>query len=161
MTLISLKIITGYVRRTHRTLAHLGWTPAQSPSTCGPEDNGAEPSLRDRDNPACERVSLGDEMNCRGDSGGLPWEPLAPRLLEEAQRLAVRGKERPLTAAAVLTVAMPFTGVAVFFGAPVLAGDAALQWGARTPVGKTVTQGTQNALEVSLESVLGTVYDYT
>lgn len=150
MTLISLKIITGYVKGTHRTLAQLGWTPPKDPSTCGPGDNGAGPSLRDRDNSACERASLGDEMNSQGDTGGLPWEPLAPRLLEEAQRLAVKGKERPLTAAAVITVAMPFTGVAVFFGAPVLAGDAALQWGARTPVGKAVTQGTQNALEVSL-----------
>lgn len=83
-----------------------------------------------------------------GDGGGLPWEPLVPRLLQEAQRLAAEGKGRLLTSAAILAAVLPFSGVAVFFGAPVLAGDAALQWGASTAVGRTIGQGTKNAVEV-------------
>lgn len=92
------------------------------------------------------------EMDHQDDRRGvLPWDPLAPRLLEEAQRLAKEGKDRPFTAAVVLAAALPFSGAAVFFGAPVLVGDAALQWGAGTPIGRTVGHGTRNAVEVRCE----------
>lgn len=87
-----------------------------------------------------------------GGVGVLPWDPLAPRLLEEAQRLAKEGKDRPFTAAVVLATALPFSGAAVFFGGPVLVGDAALQWGAGTPIGRTVGHGTRNAVEVRWRS---------
>lgn len=121
----------------------------------GPGDNAAGPRLpTNRDAYWQEVFHVEDEAATCEDKGGLPWEPLAPRLLQEAQRLAAEGKERPLTATVILASALPFSGVAMFVGVPVLAGDAALQWGARTPVGRTVGHGAQNAVEVGNPRVL-------
>lgn len=155
MTLISLRILVGYAKSTHRSLAQLCRVPYQPLRECSrlavhaadPDNASAEA------NPAAAHVGelfQKDEDEGDGHEGGvLPWDPLAPRLLQEARRLADEGKERPLTAAVVLAAALPFSGAAVFLGAPVLAGDAALQWGAATPMGRTVGHGTKNAVEVS------------
>lgn len=113
-------------------------------------DNEAEPNSPVGLSPYWPNTFENDTEGTQGpeNGGALPWEPLVPRLLQEAQRLAAEGKERPLTSAVVLAAVLPFSGVAVFFGAPVLAGDAALQWGASTAVGRTIGQGTKNAVEV-------------
>lgn len=118
---------------------HTNGGPTSPSSSPPPPPRSGEPSL----------FQIDDQDQHEEDGRGvLPWEPLAPRLLEEAQRLAKEGKDRPFTAAVVLAAALPFSGPAVFFGAPVLAGDAALQWGAGTPMGRTVGHGTKNAVEV-------------
>ncbi|CAM9548841.1 unnamed protein product [Ectocarpus sp. 6 AP-2014] len=157
MTLISLRILVGYAKRTHRSLAQLCRVPfqprrerARMAVHADPNNNNASAEA----NPAAARVGElfqvdEDEDEDDGhEGGGLPWDPLAPRLLQEARRLAEEGKERPFTAAVVLAAALPFSGAAVFLGAPVLAGDAALQWGAATPMGRTVGHGTKNAVEL-------------
>lgn len=153
ITLISLRILVGYAKSTHRSLAQLCRVPfplrpgdaryeADVDFTHDPTrtPSGGEPAL----------FQIGDRDDRDGQDriGGLPWDPLAPRLLQEVQRLANEGKDRPFTAAVVLAAALPFSGAAFFFGTPVLAGDAALQWGAGTPIGRTVGQGTKNAVEV-------------
>lgn len=119
-------------------------------ATDRPRDNGAGPNYPLDFDPYWPKTFEVDAEGTQGpgDGGGLPWEPLVPRLLQEAQRLAAEGKGRPLTSAAILAAVLPFSGVAVFFGAPLLAGDAALQWGAKTAVGRTIGQGTKNAVEV-------------
>lgn len=166
ITLISLRILVGYAKSTHRNLAQLCRVPYQRLPTAARTRTRLTPGVgpdnhHDHDHTNGEPNSQSpppsgapplfqidqDEEDDRG-SGVLPWDPLAPRLLEEAQRLAKEGKDRPLTAAVVLAAALPFSGAAVFFGAPVLVGDAALQWGAGTPIGRTVGHGTRNAVEV-------------
>ncbi|CAB1109564.1 unnamed protein product [Ectocarpus sp. CCAP 1310/34] len=157
MTLISLRILVGYAKSTHRSLAQLCRVPyqprrerARMAVHADPNNNNASAEA----NPAAARVGElfqvdEDEDEDDGhEGGGLPWDPLAPRLLQEARRLAEEGKERPFTAAVVLAAALPFSGAAVFLGAPVLAGDAALQWGAATPMGRTVGHGTKNVVEL-------------
>lgn len=95
-----------------------------------------------------------DDTTEESDGRGiLPWDPLTPRLVEGAQKLAAEGQERPLTAAVVVAAALPFSGLAVCVGAPILACDAGLQWGASTSVGQAVAQSTQNALEVIRGSI--------
>lgn len=158
ITLISLRILVGYAKSTHRNLAQLCRVPYQprpataASSSAETNDDGAsmEQDTTVRGSPPLLQVDLDEEGGC-DDRSGLPWDPLAPRLLQEAQRLAREGKQKPFTAAVVLAAALPFSGCAVLVGAPVLAGDAALQWGASTPVGRTVGQGAKNAMEVRLE----------
>ncbi|CAN0193904.1 unnamed protein product, partial [Hapterophycus canaliculatus] len=150
MTLISLRILVGYAKSTHRTLAQLcrvPYQPRHRPATAARpaahvDDEGTHPEQDavDSGNRFLLRVD-GDEDSGGTQRCGLPWDPLAPRLLQEAQRLAREGKQKPFTAAVVLAAALPFSGCVVLVGAPVLAGDAALQWGAGTPVGRTVGQG--------------------
>lgn len=157
ISLISLRILVGYAKSTHETLAHafgvqLPSRPARA--THGHGDSGAGPSLTAhhfffREALPADGEEEEEEAEWPEDQGGLPWKPLTPRLLQEVQRLAMEGRERPLTAAAVVAVALPFSGVAVCLGAPVLAGDVALQWGARTPIGRVVGQTTHNVVEVS------------
>lgn len=171
ITLISLRILVGYAKSTHRNLAQLCRVPYQrrpSPATATARPTSAPDGGNINDHahangeanspspPRSVAPSLFqvDDMyevdqDDQDDKKVLPWDPLAPRLLEEAQRLAREGKDRPFTAAVVLAAALPFSGAAVFFGAPVLVGDAALQWGAGTPIGRTVGHGTRNAVEVS------------
>lgn len=155
MTLISLRILVSYAKSTHRHLAHVfGISPPSRTvgDIHGPGDKGAGRGLSEYHGWFGEPLRADEEeKEAEGseEKGGLPWQPLTPRLLQEVQRLAMEGKERPLTAAAVVAVALPFSGAAVFIGAPVLAGDAALQWGARTPVGRAAGQTTHNAVEVS------------
>ncbi|CAM9306919.1 unnamed protein product [Ectocarpus fasciculatus] len=155
MTLISLRILVGYAKSTHRSLAQLCRVPYQPRRERARLAVHADPNNASAEaNPEAARVSelfQVDDDDDEGDDhegGVLPWDPLAPRLLQEARRLAEEGKERPLTAAVVLAAALPFSGAAVFLGAPVLAGDAALQWGAATPMGRTVGHGTKNAVEL-------------
>lgn len=169
MTLISLRILVGYAKSTHRNLAQLCRVPYQ-PRPAGAAARSAvevDPhNDNDNDNDDCRTADeqrppssraggghalyqIDDDDDGQGEGrGGLPWDPLAPRVLQEAHRLAKEGRERPFTAAVVMAAALPFSGAAVFFGVPVLAGDAALQWGATTPIGRTVGQGTKNAVEV-------------
>lgn len=153
MTIISLKILVGYAKSTHRTLTHLCGMACQAPpveGTDGPGDNGAGPSVPAARNLQWQNTFLevDDYDQSPEDKGMLPWEPLAPKLLLVAQRLAAEGKDRPLTATVILTAVLPFSGIVAFLVAPVVAGDAVLQWGANTPVGRTVGHGTKNALEV-------------
>lgn len=164
ITLISLRILVGYAKSTHRSLAQLCRVPYHRRQTLrslsmsardgGPNNDDAHtngepssPSPSPTGEPSLFQIDDMYEID-QDDRGVLPWDPLAPRLLEEAQRLAKEGKDRPFTAAVALAAAFPFSGAAVFFGAPVLVGDAALQWGAGTPVGRTVGHGTRNAVEV-------------
>lgn len=154
MTLISLRILVGYAKSTHRSLAQLCRVPYQPRRERARPAVHADPNNASAEaNPEAARVSelfqVDDDEGDDHEGGVLPWDPLGPRLLQEARRLAEEGKERPLTAAVVLAAALPFSGAAVFLGAPVLAGDAALQWGAATPMGRTVGHGTKNAVEVS------------
>ncbi len=174
MTLISLRILVGYAKSTHRNLAQLCRVPYQPRprpaggaarsavevdphNDDGNNDNGNNDNGRtaEEQRPPSSRAGGGHalyQIEDDDDQGegrrGLPWDPLAPRLLQEVHRLAKEGRERPFTAAVVMAAALPFSGAAIFFGAPVLAGDAALQWGASTPIGRTVGQGTKNAVEV-------------
>eukprot|EP00903_Cladosiphon_okamuranus_P018077 g16636.t1 len=177
ITLISLRILVGYAKSTHRSLAQLCRVPYQhqptaprSMSISAPggglnnvdaHTNGGAASSSSASSPSpspsstvapslfqIDDVDGIDDQDGQDAGGVLPWDPLAPRLLEMAQRLAKEGKDHPFTAAVVLAAALPFSGAAVFFGAPVLVGDAALQWGAGTPVGRTVGQGTKNAVEL-------------
>ncbi|CAM9347191.1 unnamed protein product [Scytosiphon promiscuus] len=158
ITLISLRILVGYAKSTHRNFAQLCRVPYQprlrhstGAASRGEADEngaGAEQETAARGSLALLQVD-GDEEGGGEDRGGLPWDPLLPRLLQEAQRLGREGREKPLTAAVVLAAALPFSGGAVLLGAPVLAGDAALQWGASTPLGRTVGQGAKNAVELS------------
>lgn len=160
----------GYAKSTHRNLAQLcrvpyqrlpatAVSPSSTPAVGGPNnDHGHDHTNAARSSrlpPPSGESSLfqidDHDQDEQDDRGVLPWDPLAPRLLEEAQRLAKEGKQRPFTAAVVMAAALPFSGAAVFLGAPVLAGDAALQWGAGTPVGRTVGHGTRNAVEVGSE----------
>lgn len=141
--------MVGFAKRTHQALSRLYSAPGVI--TGRPGNNSAGPSLKGYHGRLWQSVLQEQEdsaSNSEGNMGGLPWEPLTPRLLEEVQRLASEGKERPLTATMILAALLPFSGIAVFFAAPVLAGDAALQWGASTLVGRAVGQGTQNAVEV-------------
>eukprot|EP00752_Nemacystus_decipiens_P006362 g5736.t1 len=168
ITLISLRILVGYAKSTHRNLAQLCRVPYQRRPPTARSRSISSPDASSRDEhadangqpnssspppsgePSLFQIDDMYEMDRdhQDGRGVLPWDPLAPRLLEEAQRLANEGKERPLTAAVVLAAALPFSGAAVFFGAPVLVGDAALQWGAGTPIGRTVGHGTRNAVEL-------------
>lgn len=125
---------------TRRGLAQLCCVPSPpQPGAARPEAD-VDPS--DDSNPPAISGEPGlvqtDDRDERDSSGGLPWDPLAPRLLHEVQRWANEGRDRPLTAAVVLAAALPFSGAAFFFGAPVLAGDAALQWGTSTPIARAV-----------------------
>lgn len=153
ITITSLRIFVWYAKSTHRTICRLCGVVGvvrRTEATDRLSDNGAGQSLPIDFDPYWPKTFEVDADGAQGsgDGGGLPWEPLVPRLLQEAQRLAAEGKGRPLTSAAILAAVLPFSGVAVFFGAPVLAGDAALQWGASTAVGRTIGQGTKNAVEV-------------
>lgn len=171
MTLISLRILVGYAKSTHRNLAQLCRAPYQprppstiassapnvgpnnerghangEPNSPSPSTSAAAAAAAVSGEPSLFQIDQDDDED--DGRGALPWDPLAPRLLEEAQRLAKEGRDRPFTAAVVLAAALPFSGAAVVFGAPMLVGDAALQWGAGTPIGRTVGHGTRNAVEV-------------
>lgn len=154
ITLISLRILVRYAKSTHRSLAQLYHVPF--PPRPGPARREVDAGSTDDSTSPASGGETGlfqvdddqDDQDERDSVGGLPWDPLAPRLLEEVQRLANEGKDRPFTAAVIVAAALPFSGAAVFFGAPVLAGDAALQWGAGTQIGRTVGRGTKNAIEV-------------
>lgn len=159
ITVISLRIFVWYAKSTHRTICRLcGVVGVVRPpgTTVRPSDDEAESSSPVGLNPYWPNTFEVDTEGTQGPENGgvLPWEPLVPRLMQEAQRLAAEGKERPLTSAVILAAVLPFSGVAVFFGAPVLAGDAALQWGASTAVGRTIGQGTKNAVEVRAQGRL-------
>lgn len=153
ITIICLRILIGYAKSTGRTLALL-LAPTQARAvqdTDGSGDNGAGPRLAGRQDQFWQNAFL-PEVGVAGgsaeDNRVLPWGPLSPWLLQEAQRFAAESKERPLKAAAIAAAVLPFSGAVLFFGTPVVAGDAVLQWGASTSVGRTVAQGTQNAVEV-------------
>lgn len=159
MTLIGMRIAVRMAKSTHRTLSNMcGVRPRSTPvalSADGPADNGAGPRARAGDLGDSELRYLpdlpeeGEGIIGRTEGRGvLPWDPLTPRLVEGAQKLVTEGQARPVTAALVVAAALPFSGVAVCVGAPVLACDAGLQWGASTPVGRAVGQSTHNALEV-------------
>lgn len=154
MVLISLRILVGYARSTHRNLVSLCAATTSRPRRARTaEELGADddrPAETEYYNSFRQIAFEGDIDDANMRQGGLPWEPLAPRLVRETQRLAAEGKDRPFTATVVLAAALPFSGAAFFFGAPILAGDAALQWGANTRIGRTVGQSTTNAVEVSV-----------
>lgn len=159
-----MRIALRMAKNTHRTLSnmcgvHLRRIPVRI-SADGPADNGAGPRTRAGDLGDSEFRYLSElpeeDEGAIGEIEGrgvLPWDPLTPRLVEGAQKLVIEGQARPVTAAFVVAAALPFSGVAVCVGAPVLACDAGLQWGASTPVGRAVGQSTLNAVEVIVERV--------
>lgn len=154
MTLIGVRILVRTAKSTHTNLSHMcGVVPRRPPPvrvTDGPADNGAGPSSRNRElGEEALRYLIADEKD-EGSWGGLPWDPLTPRLIHGAQLLVEEGRDRPLAAAVVVAAALPFSGVAACVAAPVLVGDATLQWGAKTPTGQAIGQGTLNAFEVKL-----------
>lgn len=155
MTLIGMRIAVRTAKGAHRTLSDMCGMPPRRPpvrlAVGATADTGAGPRATVVNLDAADLRHEPENDDTTGESGGrriLPWDPLTPRLVEGAQKLAAKGQERPLTAAAVVAAALPFSGLAVCVGAPVLACDAGLQWGASTPVGQAVGQCTQNALEV-------------
>lgn len=153
ITLIGTRVLLSTAKKSYRALTCVFGLPPKVPPPREPDepaDDGAGPrSVRDGEVDEAIRKLLEDEaQGGELEWGGLPWDPLGPRLVEGAQFVAARGKERPVTTAVVLAAALPFSGLAVCVGAPVLAGDAALQWGAKTPAGRAIGQGVVNAMEV-------------
>ncbi|CAN0444901.1 unnamed protein product, partial [Discosporangium mesarthrocarpum] len=149
VSLVAARIIVKWAKGTHNRISGLYGLPPRGTNGAVRDTDGGSGHAAGPDTGAggmSHPPTALEETGAGG--GGLPWAPLAPRVCQELRRLAGEGRRRPATALLGLVAALPFSGLAVFFGAQVLVGDAVLQWGASTPVGKSAVEGAGNALEV-------------